>query len=74
MITAGMIKHGVVIDANNKKNYRHFVFTTAKSLHFFTDEQMFEGTVRCFGIKDFKSMVDNNLIFWDNLRELIKVK
>jgi len=74
MITAGMIKHGVVVDANNKKNYRHFVFTTAKSLHFFTDEQMFEGTVRCFGIKDFKSMVDNNLIFWNNLRELIKVK
>jgi hypothetical protein len=72
MITAGMVKHGVVMDMDNRNNFRHFIFTTASNLHYFTDQHMFEGKVKCFGISNFKSMLDNNIIFWDNIREIVK--
>ena len=71
-MTAGLLL-GVTYDLEDKKNFRHFVFTTASNLHFFTDSQMFEGHVRCFGINEFRSMVDNNPIFWDRCREVVKV-
>lgn len=77
LVSSGMIKYKVVTDESintqpkSKKNYRHFVFTTAKSLHFYTDEEMFEGTVYCFGIDKFREMVDNNPIFWDRCREIV---
>ena len=63
---------GVSFDNKNKKNFRHFVFTTAKSLHFYTDEQMFKGKVFCFGYEEFKKMVDNNLQFWNKCREIVR--
>ena len=71
LMTAGMLL-GVSFDMEDPKNFRHFVFTTAKSLHFYTDEQMFEGKVKCFGIENFRSMVDNNLVFWDKCREIVQ--
>ena len=70
LISDGMIAHDVVID-KEKSNYRHFVFTTADGLHFYTDNEMFKGKVKCFGYKEIKSMVDNNIIFWDSIRKLI---
>ena len=63
---------GISYDLEDTKNYRHFVFTTAKSLHFYTDEHMFEGKVKCFGIEEFRKMVDNNQHFWDRCREVVK--
>jgi len=71
LITAGALM-GISYDLTDRKNYRHFVFTTAKSLHFYTDEEMFDGQVFCFGIDQFRSMVDNNPIFWDKCRELVR--
>ena len=72
LITDGMLAHGVVADMENSKNFRHFVFTTADGLNFYTDGEMFKGKVKCFGYKDFRCLLDNNLIFWDKAREIIK--
>jgi len=71
LITDGMMTHGVVADMENQKNFRHFVFTTATGLNFYTDQEMFKSKVRCFGINDFKSLLDNNIIFWNKVREII---
>jgi hypothetical protein len=71
LITDGMMAHNVVADMSNPKNYRHFVFTTANGLNFYTDGEMFKGKVKCFAYSDFRSLLDNNLIFWDKVRELI---
>jgi hypothetical protein len=53
------------------KNYRHFVFTTAKGLHYYTDQEKFRGMVKCYGYDDIRSLVDNNLHFWNFIREQI---
>jgi hypothetical protein len=71
LMLAGM-HMGIGFDQENRKNFRHFVFTTAKTLHFYTDEHMFEGKVYCFGLDKFREMVDNNPIFWDKCREIVK--
>lgn len=71
LITDGMMSHGVVADMNNSKNFRHFVFTTATGLNFYTDQEMFKSKVKCFGYNDFRSLLDNNLIFWDSVRDTI---
>jgi len=71
LVTAGMLM-GVTYDLDNINNIKHFVFTTAKNLHFYTDEHMFEGKVKCFGIEEFRKMVDNNQHFWDKCREIVK--
>jgi hypothetical protein len=72
MISDGMLAHNVVADTKNEKNYRHFVFTTAKGLHFYTDNEMFKGKVKCFGYNELKSLLDNNLIFWNKCRDIVK--
>lgn len=46
---------------------RYYIFTTAKSLHYFTDEVMFNNEVHTFGIYEIKKFVDGNKPFWDNL-------
>ena len=53
------------------KKYRHFVFTTAKGLHYYTDHEKFRGMVKCYGYEDIRSLVDNNLHFWNFIREQI---
>ena len=71
LVTAGALK-GITFDMENPKNYRHFVFTTAKTLHFFTDEHMFGKKVFCFGFDEFRQMVDNNQHFWNRCREIVR--
>jgi hypothetical protein len=71
LITDGMLSHNVVADMVNPKNFRHFVFTTATGLNFYTDQEMFKSKVKCFGYNDFRSLLDNNLIFWNKVREII---
>lgn len=51
--------------------YRHFVFTTAKGLHHYTDHEKFRGMVKCYGYDQICSLVDNNLHFWNFIREEI---
>ena len=70
MFSDGMLSHGVVSDNDNSNNFRHFVFTTATGLHFYTDEEMFKKKVRCFGFQDFRNLLDGNMIFWDKCRKI----
>jgi len=72
MITDGMLSHGVVADMADMTNYRHFVFTTAEGLHYYTNDEMFKSKVKCIGYKDFRSMLDNNDIFWKTALETIE--
>jgi hypothetical protein len=72
MFSDGMMAHKVVADMNDSKNYRHFVFTTAEGLNFYTDQEMFKSKVKCFGYNDFRSMLDNNMIFWSSALEIVK--
>ena len=72
MISDGQFNHGVVADMENSKNYRHFVFTTAEGLNFYTDQEMFKSKVKCIGYNDLRTMLDGNLIFWQAALELVK--
>ena len=49
------------------------IVTTAKGLNHYTDHEKFRGMVRCLGIKDLRSLVDNNNLFWDSFRKLVGV-
>jgi hypothetical protein len=72
LFSAGDTQFKVSTDHENPKNFRHFIFTTADGLHFYTDTEMYQGRVKCFGIKELKSLVDNNLAFWKQAKELVK--
>ncbi|MFW6246829.1 MAG: hypothetical protein ACOC22_01490 [bacterium] len=72
MFSDGMLAHNVISDNKNAHIYRHFVFTTADGLHFYTDQEMFKNKVRCFGFQDFRNLLDNNTIFWDKCREIAR--
>jgi hypothetical protein len=65
---------GIFFDNDNPKNIRHFIFTTAESLHHYTDNEMFKNKVRCFGIKHIKEITDNNIIFWEKITEMVKTR
>lgn len=71
LFSDGMLAHNVVSDANNPRNYRHFVFTTADGLHFYTDAEMFKGKVKCVGYNDLRTLVDGNMPFWNKCREVV---
>lgn len=72
LFSDGMLTYGVVADTTNPKNYRHFVFTTANGLHFYTDTEMFKGKVKCIGYKQIKGLVNNNHIFWNKCLDIVK--
>jgi len=72
LFSDGMLSHNVITDNTNPNNYRHYIFTTAKGLHFYTDIEMFKNKVKWFGYNELKSFVDNNIPFWNNAIELIK--
>jgi hypothetical protein len=71
LIVDGMGKFNVVYDADPKV-YRHFIFTTAEGLHYYTDNDVFKKKVKCIGYNDFRSMLDNNLVFWQSCVEIVK--
>lgn len=71
LISDGQFNFNVVSDKDNPKNFRHFVFTTAKGLHFYTDQEMFKSKVKCFGWNELSQLVDNNLIFWQKAYNLL---
>ena len=66
-VTEALLEKGI----QPNKKYRHFVFTTAKGLHHYTDHEKFRGMVKCYGYDDIRSLVDNNLHFWNFIREEI---
>jgi hypothetical protein len=49
------------------------IITTADGLHHYTDVEMFKKKVRCLGMKELRSLVDNNNLFWDSFRRLVGV-
>jgi hypothetical protein len=65
------IKYNRKIKSLEKSVKRHYVFTTAESLHYFTDSEMFSGQVVCYGYKELRVMLDNNISFWNLCRKLI---
>jgi hypothetical protein len=71
MFSDGMLTHEVT-PSKEPKDYRHFVFTTAKGLHYYTDQEMFKGKVKCFGFDEISTLVDNNLPFWYKASQLLK--
>lgn len=64
-ITEALLDKGIT----PSKQFRHYVFTTAKGLHHYTDHEKYRGTVKCFGYDEICSLVDNNLHFWNFIRE-----
>lgn len=58
-------------DIKPSKQFRHYVFTTAKGLHRYTDLEKYRGTVKCYGYDEIRSLVDSNLHFWNFIREQI---
>ena len=71
LISDGAIAHGVDPDRINDKNYRHFIFTTAEGLHYYTNDEFFKSRVKCFAFNDFRSMLDGNVVFWDKAMEIV---
>lgn len=55
-----------------KSGKRHYIFTTADGLHYYTDGEMFSGDVVVFGFKQMRAMLDGNESFWNLCRELVK--
>lgn len=71
--TTAQLSFGVVADEEDKKNYRHFIFTTAKGLNYYTKDNMFKGRVRCFGYNDVRQLVDGNTLFWNSARNIVAI-
>lgn len=67
-VTASLIRYGV--DVKSKTNL--LIITTAQGLHYFTEDEMFQKQVRCLGYEQLRELVDNNILFWDAFRNLIK--
>jgi len=51
---------------------RHYIFTTAKDLHHFTDNEMYKTQVKCVGYEELTVMLQDNFSFWNLCRELVK--
>jgi len=77
MISDGMFQHGVSATPDKLKMISekksaplHYVITTASGLHHYTDSENFKGYVHCIGYDHLRSMLDDNLSFWNLCREI----
>jgi len=68
LTNSAQIDYGVVFDHDNPQNLRHFIFTNATGLNFYTDQEVFKGRLKCFGRKELRKIVDGNLPFWNSCR------
>lgn len=48
------------------------VITTGGSISPFVQETMFNNKMRCIGYEDLRGLIDNNNLFWDIFRMLVK--
>jgi len=69
-VMTSLLRYGV--SPSTKTNM--LIVTTAEGLHYFTDNEMFQNQVRCLGYQQLRELVDNNILFWDAFRELVKSK
>lgn len=58
------------VDKDTKNNM--IVFTNARGLHWITDTRVFSGRIRSIGYSEISTLIDNNIVFWKNLKELIE--
>jgi len=58
------------VDPKSKNNM--LIITTAEGLHYFTEDEMFTKKVRCLGYENLRELVDNNILFWNSFRDLVK--
>jgi hypothetical protein len=72
MFSDGDASHKVTIDHEHQKNYKHFVFTTAEGLNFYTDQEMYKSKVKCIGYTHFRVLLDDNIVFWTTALEIAK--
>lgn len=75
MISDGMFQHGVSATpeklkmiSEKKSAPLHYVITTSSGLHHYTDSENFKGYVHCIGYDHLRSMLDDNLSFWNLCR------
>lgn len=50
----------------------HYIFTTAKDLHYYTAQTKFRGAVKTIGYNHLRELLDNNIHFWETCRTVIK--
>lgn len=61
-----------VLPEISEKCKNHYIFTTADSIHHYTNNEKFRGAVKCIGYKELKELLDNNAHFWTTALEMIK--
>jgi hypothetical protein len=66
------LHEGIVYGKEKKGERRHYIFTTAKGLHYYTENENFRNKVECFGYEDFRSVLDKNKAFWNWCRQVAK--
>lgn len=71
LIMWSAIQHKIYPIENLNEVPQHYVITTAKGLHHYTDQEVYKGKVKCIGYDELRSMLDNNLSFWNQCRILI---
>ena len=69
-IADAMFKYKIVAPDDNTQIFRHYIFTTAQGLNFYTDNQMFKGFVKCYGNEELRFFLDGNIHFWDLCRSI----
>lgn len=62
-----IVNYGV--DKDTKTNM--IVFTNAKGLHWVTDSKVFSGRVRSIGQDVISQLIDNNLVFWKEVNDMV---
>lgn len=67
-VTASLLRYKV--SSETKTNM--LIITTGERIHYFTNNEMFQNQVCCIGYQRLRELVDNNILFWDSLRELVK--
>lgn len=74
MFPQGIIHFGVdgMGERGPRKAKLHFVVTTAKGLHFYTDREMFDNRVCCVSLEEIKYAVDGISSFWNKARKIIE--
>lgn len=66
------LHEGIMYGNEKKGERRHYIFTTAKGLHYYTENENFRNKVECFGYEHFKFVLDKNDQFWNWCRSIAK--
>lgn len=57
------------VDIDTRTNM--VVFTSANGLNWFTDKNVFVESLRTIGFKEIRTLVDNNICFWNMVRDYV---